>query len=142
MRGFRSPFKHEKLFPSEKDAVEPDPAPPRAQTSGEVDRKSNGSDSVKRGRDVENALARDDDGHFSSRQRADSLENISFHSMSRHSRGTSVEKKEDVGEGRLALEGEIERCRGDAEKRVGRYSERVRGCIRESGANETDVERG
>ena len=38
--------------------------------------------------------------------------------------------------------GEIERCRGDAEKRVGSYSERVRGCIRESGANETDVERG
>ena len=109
MRGFRSPFKHEKLFPSEKDAVEPDPAPPRAQTSGEVDRKSNGSDSVKRGRDVENALARDDDGHFSSRKRADSLENISFHSMSRHSRETSVEKKEDVGEGRLASEVEKSR---------------------------------
>jgi len=109
MRGFRSPFKHEKLFPSEKDAVEPDPAPPRAQTSGEVDRKSNGSDSVKRGRDVENALARDDDGQFSSRQRADSLENISFHSMSRHSRETSVEKKEDVGEGRLASEVEKSR---------------------------------
>ena len=109
MRGFRSPFKHEKLFPSEKDAVAPDPAPPRAQTSGEVDRKSNGSDSVKRGRDVENALARDDDGHFSSRKRADSLENISFHSMSRHSRETSVEKKEDVGEGRLASEVEKSR---------------------------------
>ena len=109
MRGFRSPFKHEKLSPSEKDAVEPDPAPPRAQTSGEVDRKSNGSDSVKRGRDVENALARDDDGHFSSRKRADSLENISFHSMSRHSRETSVEKKEDVGEGRLASEVEKSR---------------------------------
>ena len=109
MRGFRSPFKHEKIFPSEKDAVEPDPAPLRAQTSGEVDRKSNGSDSVKRGRDVENALARDDDGHFSSRQRADSLENISFHSMSRHSRETSVEKKEDVGEGRLASEVEKSR---------------------------------
>ena len=109
MRGFRSPFKHEKIFPSEKDAVEPDPAPLRAQTSGEVDRKSNGSDSVKRGRDVENALARDDDGHFSSRQRADSLENISFHNMSRHSRETSVEKKEDVGEGRLASEVEKSR---------------------------------
>ena len=27
MRGFRSPFKHEKLFPSEKDAVAPIPRP-------------------------------------------------------------------------------------------------------------------
>ena len=109
MRGFRSPFKHEKLFPPEKRASAPDPAPARAPPSGAGARKSSGSDSGKRGRDVENALARDDDGHSSSRQRAESLENISFHSLSRYSREMSVDKKGDVVEGRLASEVEKSR---------------------------------